>query len=599
MATVDDISSGVFTSIPASFHTWGDLNPGGTAYASRDKDGWRTATWETYVAETRSAGRALIGLGLDRGDRVAILSRNRPKWTIIDFACMSAGGATVGIYPTSSSDQIAFILEHSGAVILFVDDAGLLESLQSTLSALPDLETIVAMEGTYASEGLHVLDWEGFLNKGLATGYEELDARLTGISPDDVAMLVYTSGTTGAPKAVALSHGNIEAAGQLGLQLLGGGRPTDKVLSYLPLAHSAGRGEAVLAPALAGYAVYFTTSVERLADDLREVRPDIFIGVPRIWEKMRAAMETGVRDASPVKRALFRAAFRMGEQAAEMRRRGRSLSGFRKRLYAIADRAVLARIRERTGLGGAHALLCGSAPVSAEVLAYLSAIGLDVREVYGLTECGGPATFNRHGEIRLGTVGRAFDGAELRLADDGELLIGGTHVFKGYYRDAEASEAALDGRWLRSGDLATVDDDGFVRIVGRKKDLIITAGGRNVSPQPIETMLLEHPLVSGAIVVGDGRKYLSALIALHAGMANTASSDAWGGPAQIPADIRAQLERHVDRVNSRLARSDTIKRFEVISEPFSITRGELTPTLKQKRDAIEEHYRHLVDRLYD
>lgn len=555
------------------------------------RDGaWRALSWSAYRDAVRRTARGLMALGLRPGQGVAILGFNRAEWLLADLGAIAAGGVPAGIYQTSSDEQCRYIARHCEAAVAVLEDA-------RHLPLFADVPAVVLMEG--AGDGARVLSWDQLQERASAVGDDELERRLRAQEPDDRATLIYTSGTTGPPKAVMLSHRNLTWTAAQAAALVEA-RPGDTVLSYLPLSHVAEQLLSIYTPMAAGASCTFAESFEALPRNLQEVRPDFFFGVPRVWEKMQAAMQAAGAAAPPLRRRLVRWARRQALAALPALQEGR-----RAPLgYALARRLVFTRVLRRLGLDRAR--LCGvsAAPVGRETLEFFAGLGLPLMELYGMSECTGPATASRWGAFRIGSAGRALAGTEVRLADDGEILVRGPHVFLGYYKDEAGTRAARgDDGWLRTGDVGVLDAEGYLRVTDRKKDLLITSTGKNVAPQPIETLLRAIPGVDHAVVVGERRSYVAALLTLDRQRWAEAVARA-GSPARDVASaltcavLRRFLEDQVEAVNRRLARYETVRRFALLPDEFTIEGGELTATLKLRRRVVAEKYAAEVERLY-
>jgi long-subunit acyl-CoA synthetase (AMP-forming) len=564
------------------------------------RDGrWVETTWRGYREAVRTTARAFMSLGLEPGKGVAIIGYNSPEWFFADVGAIAAGGVPAGIYTTSSPEQCRYIADHCEAQVAVVENRPQLEKFLAIRDQLPHLRAIVVVDGEGAdpAEGVHA--WRDLV--GLASGTSEvaLEARITAQKAEDVATLIYTSGTTGNPKAVMITHDNITWTASNALQLIDL-RPGEVVLSYLPLSHVAEQLVSVHGPMVAGVTTCFAESLEALPENLREIRPHAFLGVPRVWEKMQARMQAVGAAQPPLRKKIAALAKKIGLAAGHADQRG-----VRKpMLYKLAKKVVFDRIRERLGLDRCRYQVTSAAPISRDTLDYFLSLGIPLFEIYGMSECTGPATVSLPGAYRTGSTGTALPGTELRIAPDGEICMRGRHVFKGYLKNAEATAEALDAEgWLRSGDIGELDDAGYLRITDRKKDLLITAGGENVAPQLLEGLLKGIPVVAQAVVLGDRRKYLAALVTLD--------------PERLPMDARAAgsnartpreaascevflgwLDGEIARLNQRLAQVQTIKRFKVLPAELTVEAGELTPTMKLKRKVINARYADAIAALY-
>lgn len=568
-----------------------------TAYARKEARLWQEVRWAEYYELVRRTARGLMALGVGPGRNVAILSSNRPEWFLASLGAIAAGGVSAGIYTTSAPEQCEYIAHHSEAAVVVVENEAYLAIFLACRERLPHLGTIVLLEGRSGAEG--VVGWDELLRRGEAVDEASLDARIAALDPLSCASLIYTSGTTGPPKAVMISHRNILWVARVVVQMLAVG-PEDRGLCYLPLSHVAEQNLSLFGPVIAGSATFFAESLEKLPDNLREVRPSFFFGVPRVWEKMQAALHAGIAAASPRRRRLLEWARGLGLRAGYAAERGlRCPLGM-----ALARALVFSRLRRRLGLDRARICLVSAAPVTRETLDFFLSLEIPVLELYGMSECTGPATASSPGAHRTGWAGRALPGSEVRIAADGEILIRGPHVFLGYFKDEEATHAAKDAEgWLQSGDVGELDADGYLKVTDRKKELLITSGGKKTGPAVLESRLRQLPAVADAVVVGDGRHYLAALLTLDPLRVAKAAAEA-GSPARdvsIAATcpvFRGHLERALELANAHFARFETIKRFSVLPSEFSVAGGELTPTLKLKRRVIYKKYEAEIDRLY-
>ncbi len=559
---------------------------------------WHTLSFREYHAEVMTVARAFIRLGLQPGQTVSVLAANGPQWLITDLAAIAAGGVAAGIYPTSSAEQCQYIAGHSGSAIVVVEDSAQLAKLLAVRAALPALRAIVLMKGDSDAPDVH--GWEQLYELAEAVPESQLRERLAAQQPGDLATLIYTSGTTGTPKAVMLSHDNLLWTARGAAQRLGAREGQDG-LSYLPLSHVAEQMLTLHVPLHVGSCVWFAESLERLPANLPEVRPHGFLGVPRVWEKIQARI-LGLEAQAPfARRQLMRWARRVGRAASRAQEHG----GRPPLMLPLADRLVLSKLRAALGLDRAHHCATGAAPIAADTAAFFASIGLPLYEIYGQSESTGACTMGGPGRHRSGSVGQPWEGLELRLDADGEILLRGPCVFMGYLHNEQASRDARDeSGWLRTGDVGRIDDDGFLTIVDRKKELIITAGGENISPAQVEGEMKSIPAVAQVCVIGDRRKYLVALFTLDplllpavaqaAGSLATNATEA----AQCPAFMR-WFAAQVEQVNRRLARVQTIKNWTLLPEAFSLQNGELTPTMKTRRAVILQRHAAAIEALYD
>jgi long-chain acyl-CoA synthetase len=588
----------VVDTIPARLFRNAASMPERPGYLEKVEGIYRPVDWRGYAGAVRQAARALMGLGFRPGQHLAILGFNRPEWLIGYLGAMAAGGAAAGIYTTSSPDQVAYVAGHAEAPVVIVEGQAQLDKVLARRTDLPALHRVVTMRGAPRSADPMVLSWEDFLAAGEQVAEGEVDARLAGLSGSDAATLVYTSGTTAAPKGVVLTHDNLTwtADQARGVFSLG---PDDVILSYLPLSHVAEQMYAVHVAVSFGYPVAFAESIEALRDNLAEVRPTLFFGVPRVWDKFTAAVRERLASTEGMKARLARWAMGTATRAVQAKNRGEVLGAGLAAQYGLARRLFHHRVKRALGLDRCHFAASGAAPADPATLEFLAGLDLPVYEVYGLSETSGPATWNRPGQTRFGTVGPAYPGVELRIADDGEILVKGGNVFARYHRDPEGTAAAFQDGWFATGDLGSVDEEGFLSVVGRKKEIIVTAGGKNVAPAPLEAGLKHHPLIGEALVVGDRRPYLCALVSLDAEAA-AAFAVAHGISGSLPdaPEVEVEVSEAVARVNESLARAAQIKRFRVLPRSFSLEEGELTGTLKVKRQVVETHFAREIEAMY-
>jgi len=562
------------------------------------RDGlWQTTTWKEYRAEARLTARGFMKLGLQPGQGVAIIGYNCPQWFLSDVGGILAGGVPAGIYTTSSAEQCAYIAGHSEAAIAVVENEEHLAKFLQVRSELPSLKAIVMMWGHSNETGVY--SWEQLQTMGREVPEAELDARLAAQKPDDLCTLIYTSGTTGNPKAVMISHDNLTWTCASALPALDI-RSGDHCLSYLPLSHVAEQIVSLHGPMLFGGCVWFAESLEALGDNLREVRPHYFLGVPRVWEKIQAKIAAAGAQNPPLKKKISAWARKVGLEGGNAEQFGKAKPMF----YGLADKLVYSKVREKLGLDRCRMRVTSAAPISRDTLEFFLSLGIPLYEVFGMSECTGPATISTPNLYQTGKAGWALPGTEVKIAADGEICMRGRHVFKGYFKNEAATEEALDAEgWLHSGDIGTLDDRGLLQITDRKKDLLITAGGENIAPQVLEGQLKGIPVVSQAVVVGDARKYLGALLTLDpekvAQVAAEFGSSATDVHGAARCDVfKKALQAQIDGVNSKLAQVQTIKRWTVIPGEFTIEGGELTPTMKIKRKVIREKYASEIEALY-
>ena len=540
------------------------------AYLEERADGWHDVSWPEAAARVDALRQALLARGVRRGDVVAVLARTRLEWILLDWAIMSIGAVVVGLYPTNTARECAYILGHSEAVLAFAEDEEQREKLESVRVELPALREIVGFDELPAFE--------------TAAGRADPELEPEEVREDDLATLIYTSGTTGPPKGCMLTHKNLVAAA-LGAKTHLEGQ-TDIVLLFLPLAHSFARIVHHSA-ALHGATLALVADAARLPAAIAGVRPTILPAVPRVYEKIHANVLGEIERSSGAKRAIGRFALGVGARTSRLRRANRPIPTALRLQEKLADRLVFSKVRERLG-GRLRLGISGAAPLGLDVLEFFHSLRMLVIEGYGLTETSSSLSVNDPDDYRFGTVGRAVDGCEVRLDVDGEIIVRSETIFSGYYKDPEATAAAFtDDGWFRTGDVGELDEDGWLKITDRKKDLIITAGGKNIAPQNLENALKASRFVSQALIVGDRRPYVTALITLDPAEVDGAGRDA-----------QELVQEVVDEVNRDRVRVEQIKRFAILPRDFSQEEGELTPTLKLRRRIVQEHFAAEIENLY-
>ena len=567
--------------------------PHAPAYYVRDGGVWNATSWADYGEEVSRAARALIALGVQKGQTVTILGFNRPEWVVADLACMAIGGAPAGIYTTCSPEEVAYIARHCESPLIVVEDDEQRAKVDAERESLPALKHVVVMRGATADGD--AMAWEDFLSRGDSIDESEYRARIDELEPNGLATLIYTSGTTGPPKGVMLSHENLAWTASAAQEMVSM-TSSDCSLSYLPLSHIAEQMFTIHGPITAGAAVYFAESIEKVPDNLKEVQPTVFFGVPRIWEKFHAGIAGKLKDATGFKAKLVSWAMKVGERATNDRMEGREPGSFS---YFLANKLIFSKLKPAVGLGRARVCVSGAAPIAREVLEFFAKLDILVLEVYGQSEDTGPTSFNQPHAFKFGTVGPVVPGVEVKIAEDDEILVKGPNVFLGYYKDEAATNETLSGEWLHSGDLGAFDGK-FLKIIGRKKDIIITAGGKNVTPKNIESSLKNHAMINEAVVIGDRRKFLSALVTIDPDAVAGWAKEHGGDVSRVHEDaaLRADIQKHLDEMNSKLARVEQIKKFTVLSRNFSVEDGELTPTLKVKRRVVNEHFSDDIESMY-
>lgn len=567
---------------------------------------WRRVTWRQYGEEVDRVAAALLAFGLGRQENVAVLGENRPEWLYCHLGIQTAGGATCGIYPTSAPEQIKYLLNHSEARVLFVDSE---EQLDKVLPVVGEtrVERVVVWDakGLWGFTDDRVIFFDDFLKQGKTFADAHPGAvgeRREQGEPGDTAMIIYTSGTTGPPKGAMLSHASILWA-TASAQQLNPVTGDDEVVSYLPFAHVYENLISVFGGVRAGYVVNFVESLDTLFQNVREISPTYFGSVPRIWEKLASTVDLRMDDSTWVKRTLYRWAVGVGRRYARVKYRPGGAPLWLRALYAAAYWLVLAHLKRRLGFDRIRLAVCGAAPASPELFEFYHALGIPLIEGYGMTESTGVISINPVARPRAGTVGIPLPGVEVRLDEDGEILTRGPHVFKGYFKEPELTAQSMDrDGWLHTGDVGAWDD-GYLKIMDRKKDIIITAGGKNITPAYIENKLKFSPYIQDAVVIGDRRKYVVALILIEEDNVTKFAQDqripftTFQDLTQSPEVVRL-IEGEVDKVNKTLSQVEGIKKVALLPRRFYEEEGDVTPTKKVKRRALEARYRDLIESLY-
>lgn len=582
----------------------------GDKVAMREKDFgvWQEVTWRDYYDHVKFFALGLKQLGLQKGSRVCIQSENNQEWVYADLAIQSAGGITVGVYPTNPAAEVGYIVNDCSAEFFIAEDQEHVDKVLEVRDRLPSLRYIISMnmKGVKTYNDPMIIGFKAVEHLGMEVSSKDphaLEDMVARTQPDDPCVLIYTSGTTGDPKGAIITHRNILESGRLLLNVL---KLTDKDshMSYLPLCHALERTFGITLHLMAGYIVHFAESIDTVQRDLQEVAPTLFITVPRILEKMQAGVKINMDNSTPLKRRVFEWALRQGQGLAQKRLAKRRLS-FKERLLQPTLALLVQRpLQHFLGLSRTRYVISGGAPLPPEVCLFFHALGVPVRELFGMTELTTVTTLHFDDDIRVGTIGKVIPGWEVRVAEDGELLFRGPGVVQGYWGKPEATKELVtaDG-WLRTGDLGAMDPDGHLRIVGRKKDIIITSGGKNISPQYIENKLKGSPYIREALVVGDGRKYISALIQIETEVVGN-----WAQNRHIPfATIRdlshrpeviELIRQEVAKVNAELARVEQIKKFALIDKELYHEEGDLTATQKTRRAILQQKFADLIESLY-
>jgi len=576
---------------------WAKSSGNEPAIHDRNSDGtWATSTWGEYWESVRRVGKGLIALGLQPGECVAIVGANRRDWVICQHGINAARGIPAPLYTTLLPEQMAYIVSNAESRIVICDDETQLNKYISIAKGESPIEHIVTMDDLGSSDP-RVITLDALMAKGDAITDAELDAQLDAVKMDDVALLIYTSGTTGLPKGAMLTHEGIDLIANAVAEVFPSLMKTKtRSVSYLPLCHAAEQGMTNFAGLIIQGETFYCSDLTQIKDYLVDVHPTIFLAVPRVWEKFEAALRGKLAEATGIKAKLASWARKTELEAFKQEvATGRPVSSFSRNL---ANKLVISKIKEALGLDQLQVALSGAAPISVSTLEFFASIGLPVHEGYGMTETTAFASVQPHGRPKLGTIGRPLPGVQAKIAEDGEIMLKGVNMVKGYHRlpDKTAELYDSDG-WMHTGDLGAIDQDGYISITGRKKDLIITAGGKNVAPAEMEGYLQSIPGVGQAVVVGDRQPYLSALIVLDPeALPELEVASQISGLSDIQSaarneEVKRYIEQEMQRVcNEKVARYQTIKKIKILPSVFSVDGGELTPTLKVKRNIVNEKY---------
>jgi long-chain acyl-CoA synthetase len=562
------------------------------------KDGgtWVSRSFEDVRDTVRSLALGLIELGVAKGDKVSILGNTRPEWTYFDFAALSVGAVVVPIYQTNSPEECQYVLENSDAKVVIVEDDEQLEKIRRVRDQLPLLEHVIRMTGE-SEDAISFADLEA---RGAGRDASEWEARWRSVTSDDICTFIYTSGTTGPPKGCVISHGNYRAMLDM-VNETSVIEEGDLTYLYLPLAHSFALliqfGSFDLGTTIA----YWERDPLKIMPNMAELSPTYFPSVPRIFEKIYTTATSAMEKEGGLKKRIFDWSIGVGERMRETERSGKQPGFLLKRQYKFADEKVLSKIRALFG-GKIRLAVSGAAPINPDILRFFDAAGVLVLEGWGMTETSTAATISSEEDFKVGTIGKPFPGCEVRIADDGEILVKGPNVFQGYYKNPEATAETIVDGWLHTGDIGEIDEDGFIKITGRKKDIIITAGGKNITPANLENEIKQHPLVSQCVVVGDRRPYLVALVTLdpEEAVAYAKEHELPEDPEQLAAnpDVKKAIEAHVEEINEKFARVEQVKKIAILPRDLSQEAGELTPTLKVKRAVVMQKREPEIEELY-
>ena len=591
-------------SFPALFFQQVEAQKDRVALRRKDYGIWNRISWREYGKKVREASAGLLAIDLERGDRVAILGDNRPEWLICHLAIMTIGCVTCGVYPTSASEQVAYVVGHSESTVLFVENEEQVDKVLQILDKL-NLKQVVVWDpkGLWGFSHTSIIFFDEFMEQGrnyLEAHPETVSKRMEAIDPQDTAMMIYTSGTTGPPKGAMITHHNILSLTE-SFMAANPVYQSDEMLSYLPLAHIYENLISMFQAVWSGGTVNFVESIDTLAQNLREVSPTVFASVPRIWEKFASMIEIRMSDSTPLKRLFYRLAVLVGLRYIRTKKktRERLLWGL---LYWPFYCLVLYHLRRQLGFERVRYAVCGAAPASPELFEYFNALGIPLREGYGQTESTGVIAVQRIDRPRWGFVGELIPGIEVKIAEDGEILARGPGVFKGYFKDPELTKETIKDGWLYTGDVGAMED-GFLKIMDRKKDILITAGGKNITPAFIENKLKFSSYIQDAVVIGDGRRYLVSLILIDEDNVTKYAQDhripftTFADLTQNP-EIRKLIGGEISKVNKTLSKVETVKKFALLPRRFYEEDGDVTPTKKVKRRFLEERYADLINKLY-
>jgi long-chain acyl-CoA synthetase len=594
--------------IPTLF--WSRTKQWADRIAMRYKDWgiWKSIGWREYGEKAKYVSLGLISLGMKRGDRATIMSENNPEWLFSDMGIICAGGISVGIYTTDSAQQINYILNNCGSRFHFVEDEEQLDKILAVRKDVPCLEKVIIydMDGLRHFSDPLVMSFDQLLELGRELDRKEpalFEQKLPEPQPEDVAILIYTSGTTGPPKGSMITHYNIIVTNEIQDEV----NPCtldDEILSFLPLCHIAERNLSVFNPLRVGYTINFAEGPDTVPENIREVSPSVFFAVPRIWEKFYSTLYLTMKDSTWLEKKTYDLAMKVGTKRAALRLAHQSIPAYLQMLYVFFDWTVLKNLKKSIGLNKARQLTSGAAPISPDLLLFYNALGLSMREVYGQTECCGPGTIHHGDDVKVGTVGKPLPRCEVKIAPTGEILFRGPNIFKGYWGDPERTRETVDEEgWLHTGDVGRIDEDGHLIITDRLKDIIITAGGKNITPTEIENQLKFSPYINDAVVIGDARKYLSALImidedtVMQFAQENRVPFTTHESLTKAP-EVIELIEKEVAVVNKKFARVEQIKRFHILGIKLTTDDDEVTPTMKLKRKYISEKFKKEIEAMY-
>jgi long-chain acyl-CoA synthetase len=568
---------------------------------------WHDISWNDYYRLVKQVGSALIALGFQKGDSGSIIGDNCPEWVVADMGIQCAGGVAVGIYATNAWPQVEYVIQNSDSKFFFVENEEQLDKWLSFRDNTPLLKKIIVwdLKGLRHFKDPMVMTFEELLEVGrqeLEKNPDLIEKRMDEVKPEDTSMLIYTSGTTGPPKGAMLSHRNLTWMGRA----ITTDNPmveTDEVMSFLPLCHVFEQLFSVLGHITHGYTVNFIESPDTVTDNMIEISPTVGYAVPRIWEKYYSAIVIKMSDATWFKRIVFSLALKIGRKRATLKMNFRKVPPYFEALYQAAYFTVFRKLKERLGFDRMRLAYSGAAPISPDILHFFQSMGVNLVEGYGQTEGTGVTCVSRMGRVKFGTVGPPLTGTEVRIAEDGEILVRSPSVFKGYFNNPEATAETVKDGWLHSGDVGVIDEDGFLKITDRKKDIIVTAGGKNITPQYVENKLKFSPYINDAVVIGDRRKFLVSLIMIDEdnvvkyAQDNKIQFSTYKDLTKAPGILKL-IQGEVDKVNETLSRVEQVKKFTILPKKLYEEDGEVTPTMKVKRKYVNEAFKDLIEGMY-
>lgn len=584
-----------------------NATPDSPAFWSKKNGTWNATSWREFGRLSHAFAAGLLEAGHRRGEPIAILGDTREEWSICDMGGLAIGANVVGVYQTLTTEQAAYVVEHCDATTLIVQDATQLAKMSAAASGLPKVARIVVWEPAGTEGDSRVVAYADLIAKGselIEADTDHIWKLAFEVKPEDAALTIYTSGTTGPPKGAVLSHKNVCFKMEVLGELLPASE-SDSSFAFLPMAHVAERVVGAMTRIQVGYGAYFAQSLQTIIADVGETKPTIFGSVPRIFEKAYAKIMSGIEESSGVKKALAKWAVGMArtKSRASAAQGGTGMNPIQSVQFAIADKLVLSKIRAVFG-GRVQFFISGAAPIALEILEFFDGCGLQTFEVYGMTESSALITANTRDQMRLGTVGKPIPRVEVKLASDGEIMCRGDNVFMGYHKDPKATAETIDADgWLLTGDIGAFDADGFLKITGRKKEIAITAGGKNISPANIENLIKQSPIISQALLHADRRKFPSALITI-----DLEAAPDWARQNGVTAEgaafkddplVTAHIAAHIEAVNAQVSPVEQVKKWKVLDEDFTVENGLATPTMKIKRKEIEARYQDLLDAFYN